>query len=47
MKQKKDVEQTTKNRKAQTNEKEVKIKYDILTPEDREPQPKDYDEIEY
>lgn len=25
----------------------VKIKYDVITPDDREPQPKAYDEIEY
>jgi hypothetical protein len=25
----------------------VKIKYDIFTPEERDPQPKAYDEIEY
>jgi hypothetical protein len=26
---------------------EVKIKYDVITPEERDPQPKAYDEIEY
>lgn len=31
----------------QKDHTEVKIKYDIITPEKRDPQPKDYDEIEY
>lgn len=27
--------------------REVKIKYDVITPEERDPQPKAFDEIEY
>lgn len=37
------------NRKTKTKsfDDEVKIKYDIIMPEERDRQPKDYDEIEY
>ncbi|MCT8138146.1 hypothetical protein H1D32_10505 [Anaerobacillus sp. CMMVII] len=41
--------QKKNNEKPQDNKTSnlVKIKYDIITPEERDPQPKAYDEIEY
>ncbi|WP_169819118.1 hypothetical protein [Anaerobacillus arseniciselenatis] len=36
------------NEKQRTDEEpDVKIKYDVHTPDERDPQPKSYDEIEY
>jgi hypothetical protein len=43
---KKNVDNFKRNNERQ-DQPEVKIKYDIHTPEDREPPPKAYDEIEY
>lgn len=44
--EKKNLENNSKSRKI-SKEAEVKIKYDVMTPEERDPQPKAYDEIEY
>lgn len=47
MEQKKNVKQYVEKEKVNHEEQAVKIKYDVYTPEDRDPQPKNYDEIEY
>ncbi|QOY35730.1 hypothetical protein AWH56_024210 [Anaerobacillus isosaccharinicus] len=45
-KPKKLIGEVEKRNKKEENEK-AKIKYDVITPEERDPQPKAYDEIEY
>ena len=37
----------SKRNKEKIRKVEKKIKYDVITPEQRDPQPKDFDEIEY
>ncbi|WP_161568137.1 hypothetical protein [Anaerobacillus alkaliphilus] len=44
--EKNDLENNNKPSK-KANETEVKIKYDVITPEELDPKPKDFDEIEY
>lgn len=46
MKQQKNSEKAPKNQ-ALKKQTEPTIKYDINIPEDRDPRPKDYEEIEY
>jgi hypothetical protein len=47
LKQTKKMNDRSEKHNKNKNDSEVKIKYDIITPEERDPQPKAYDEIEY
>lgn len=47
LKQQKNLEKPAPKNKIQKIQADPTIKYGIHTPEDRDPQPKDYDEIEY
>lgn len=40
-------QQQNKTKKDNKKGENIKIKYDIITPEERDPQPKSFDEIEY